>query len=62
MNENTLLITQLLLELAMKMQVAVRLFAQAHAEGRDVTDAEVDASGLRAHVELEKLRKQIAEG
>jgi hypothetical protein len=58
-DQNTLLITQLLLELALKMQTAVQLFNQAHAEGRDVTDAEVDASGLRADVELEKLRQKI---
>lgn len=40
---NALLITQLLLEAATKVQQFGGLLARAHAEGRDVTDAELDA-------------------
>lgn len=41
---NALLITQLLLDAATKVQQFGGLLAKAHAEGRDVTDAELDAA------------------
>ncbi len=41
---NALLLTELLLQYALKAQSVGRLLNQAHAEGRDVTDAEVNAS------------------
>jgi len=39
---NALLITQLLLQAATQVQQYGGLLAKAHAEGRDVTDAEID--------------------
>lgn len=40
---NALLVTQLLLQAATQVQQFGALLAKAHAEGRDVTDAELDA-------------------
>lgn len=40
---NAILLTQLLLQAATQVQQFGALLAKAHAEGRDVTDAELDA-------------------
>lgn len=40
---NALLLTQLLLQAATQVQQFGALLAKAHAEGRDVTDVELDA-------------------
>lgn len=40
---NVLLLTQLLLQVTTQAQQFSQLLAKAHAEGRDVTDAELDA-------------------
>ena len=40
---NALLLTQLLLQAATQVQQFGALLAKAHAEGRDVTDAELNA-------------------
>lgn len=53
---NALILTQLLLQYAAKMQEIGQLFAAANAQGRDVTDEEVDASGLKADAALAKLQ------
>lgn len=53
---NALILAQLLLQYATKAQEIAQLFAAANAEGRDVTDAEVDASGVKADVALAKLQ------
>jgi hypothetical protein len=53
---NALILAQLLLQYATKAQEIAQLFAVANAEGRDVTDAEVDASGVKADVALAKLQ------
>lgn len=51
-NDNALLLTNLLLTYLMKAQEVGSLFAQANAEGRDVTDDEVNASGVAADAAL----------
>lgn len=56
---NALILAQLLLQYATKAQEIARLFATANAEGRDVTDAEVDASGLKADAAIAKLGQSI---
>lgn len=55
---NALLVTQILLTALQKAQVAAALLSDAR--GGDLTDAQVDASGLRADAELEKLRLKIS--
>lgn len=52
---NALILANLLLQYATKAQEIAQLFATANAQGRDVTDEEVDASGLKADVALAKL-------
>lgn len=59
MHGNALILTQILLELLAKADVVVRLLGQANAEGRDVTDAEVTASGLAADNALNKLKENL---
>lgn len=54
-NDNRALLVQLLLQYAIKSQEIAQLFAAANARGGDVTDAEVDASGVKADVALAKL-------
>lgn len=54
--ENGVILAQLLIQYLLKAQEVGQLFAAANAEGRDVTDAEVDASGLKADVALAKLQ------
>lgn len=54
--DNALILTQLLLQYAIKSQEIAKLFAAANARGGDVTDEEVDASGLKADVALAKLQ------
>lgn len=56
MSNNALILAQLLLQYATKAQEIAQLFAAANAAGRDVTDDEVDASGLKADVALAKLQ------
>jgi hypothetical protein len=56
---NAALIAQVLLTYQAKITEALTLFQQAAAEGRDVTDAEVEASSLKRDVELEKARKAV---
>lgn len=56
MSSNALILAQLLLQYATKAQEIAQLFAAANAAGRDVTDEEVDASGLKADVALAKLQ------
>lgn len=55
---NALILTNLLLQYAVKMQQIGQLFAQAQAEGRDVTDAEVAASGVAADAAIERLSQK----
>ena len=57
--QNTLLLTQLVLQYALKLQEIGRLFNQAAAEGRDVTDAEVDASAVSRDAALAKAHAAI---
>lgn len=52
MNPNVLIITQLLLEYALKMQEASRMLQQAALENRDITDDEVVASKLKRDAAL----------
>jgi hypothetical protein len=54
--ENYLILTQLMLQYLLKAQEVGRLFAAAEARGGDVTDEEVDASGVSADVALAKLK------
>lgn len=54
--DNYLILTQLLLQYALKTQEIARLFAAADARGGDVTDEEVDASGLKADAALARLQ------
>lgn len=54
--DNWAILTQLLLQYAIKSQEIAQLFAAATARGGDVTDEEVDASGLKADVALAKLQ------
>lgn len=54
--ENYLILTQLMLQYLLKAQEVGRLFAAAEARGGDVTDEEVDASGVKADVALAKLK------
>lgn len=60
MNTNTAMIIQLLLEYALKSQAAAQLLNQAAAEGRDVTDEEVDQSDLRRDAALARLGQVIS--
>ena len=53
---NALILANLLLQYATKAQEIAQLFAAANAKGRDVTDEEVDASGLKADVALARLQ------
>lgn len=53
---NALILSQLLIQYATKAQEIGRLFAAANARGGDVTDEEVDASGVKADVALAKLQ------
>lgn len=53
--ENALVLTSLLLQYAIKTQAIAELFARASAEGRDVTDEEIAASGLAADAALARL-------
>lgn len=55
-SENVAILSQLLIQYLLKAQEVGRLFAAANARGGDVTDAEVDASGLKADVALAKLQ------
>lgn len=57
--QNTLLLTQLVLQYALKLQEIGRLFNQAASEGRDVTDAEVDASAVSRDAALAKAQAAI---
>jgi len=52
MNSNILIITQLLLEYALKMQEASALLQKAALENRDVTDDEVVQSKLKRDAAL----------
>jgi hypothetical protein len=52
MNSNVLIITQLLLEYALKMQEASQLLQKAALENRDITDDEVVQSKLRRDAAL----------
>lgn len=45
MSGNSVLLAQLILQTLQDLQVYQRLSMQARAEGRDVTDAELDALG-----------------
>jgi hypothetical protein len=56
---NALALTQILLQLAQQMQQIATLFNVASSEGRDVTDEEVDASGLKADVAIQKARGNV---
>jgi hypothetical protein len=55
-SENVAILSQLLIQYLLKAQEVGRLFAAANARGGDVTDDEVDASGLKADVALAKLK------
>lgn len=55
-SENVAILSQLLIQYLLKAQEVGRLFAAANARGGDVTDEEVDASGLKADVALAKLQ------
>lgn len=56
---NGLILAQLLIQYATKAQEIGQLFAAANARGGDVTDAEVDASGVKADVALSKLQAPV---
>lgn len=56
--QNALILTQLLLQYATKMQEIGVLFQNAQSEGRDVSDAEVDASAVARDAAI--LRAQVA--
>lgn len=55
-SENGAILAQLLIQYLLKAQEVGRLFAAANARGGDVTDDEVDASGVKADVALAKLQ------
>lgn len=55
-SENGAILAQLLIQYLIKAQEVGKLFAAANARGGDVTDEEVDASGLKADVALAKLQ------
>lgn len=57
---NAILITQLLLDYALRMQEASNLLNRAATEGRDVTDEEVEASSLRRDAALARLGQVIS--
>lgn len=56
---NGLILAQLFLQYAVKTQEIARLFQTALEQGRDVTDEEVDASGVKADVALAKLQAPV---
>jgi len=56
---NALLLVQLLLQYASKLQEIGGLFAKANAEGRDVTDEEVSASSVARDVAIAKAEASI---
>lgn len=57
---NALIITQLILQAAQQLQALSTLLNTAHAEGRDVTDAELDALGAHDDAVNTALRDAIA--
>lgn len=59
---NVAILAQLLLQYSLKMQEIGTLFGQATAEGRDVSDAEVDASSLKRDAALLKTDATITGG
>lgn len=56
---NEQLIIQLLLEYAIRMQVAGNILNRAQAENRDVTDEEVDNSEISRDAALLKAKQSI---
>jgi hypothetical protein len=59
MTSNALILTQLLLQWATKIQEVGTLLRQAAADGRDVSDAEVDASSVKRDAALAKAQSTI---
>lgn len=56
---NALVIIQLLTQYAEQIKSFGALLARAHAEGRDVTDAEIDAVHLETAAAIARLRTVI---
>ncbi|HEU4600514.1 MAG TPA: hypothetical protein VFS24_01030 [Steroidobacteraceae bacterium] len=52
---NYLLMTQIGLQLATQLQQLIATQAQAHAEGRDVSDAELDGAAKQAQAAIDQL-------
>lgn len=56
---NILLLTNLLLQYATKLQEIADLFGRASFENRDVTDAEIDATSLKRDAAIERAQASI---
>lgn len=56
---NLLLLTQLLLDYTLKMQEIGILFRRAQAEGRDVTQEEIDGSKLALDAQIARTQEAI---
>lgn len=56
---NAMLLAQLLLQYTLKAQEIARLFAQATAEGRDVSDDEVAASAVSRDAAIAKAQQSV---
>lgn len=59
---NGMLLIQLLLQYTTKVQEIGNLFRNAQGEGRDVSDAEVAASGVARDMQIAKTKATVTGG